>query len=148
MILNDTIDYGLDRIYDKLEGKRTGANLVRFLHYSFRTAVGSVRRQQLRRTEMARDFAKDFYNSPAWKDCRRSYAASKGNLCEVCLSKGLVKPGEIVHHKIHLNPDNIHDPNVALNWNNLQLVCRDCHSLIHRPGRRYKIDEWGRVISL
>ena len=88
-----------------------------------------------------------FYTSWIWRKCRRAFAESKGNLCEICLSKGLVKPGEIVHHKIHLDPDNIHDPDVALNWDNLQLVCRDCHALIHRPERRFKVDEWGRVIS-
>ena len=92
------------------------------------------------------DFAAQLYNSTAWKRCRREYAKSKANLCEVCLSKGLYKGGEIVHHKIILTPENINDPNVTLNWNNLQLVCRDCHATLHdAKKRRYKFDETGRL---
>lgn len=97
---------------------------------------------------MARDFAGQFYNSQQWKKCRETYAASVGGLCEICWGKGKVAAGEIVHHKIFLTPDNINDPNVTMNWDNLQLVCRDCHAVIHKgiADRRYKIDELGRVI--
>lgn len=94
-----------------------------------------------------KDFARKLYSSTAWKRCREAYAKSKGNLCEVCLSKGIYKPGEIVHHKQPLTPENVNDPHVSLNWDNLQLVCRDCHAQIHDGRkRRYKIDELGRVI--
>ena len=72
---------------------------------------------------------------------------SKGGLCEVCWSKGIAKAGEIVHHKQPLNPDNINDPDIALGWENLQLVCRECHAAAHDARqRRYKLDELGRVI--
>ena len=94
-----------------------------------------------------KEFAQQFYSSKAWKRTRTAYAKSKHNLCEVCMSKGIIKPGVIVHHKVHIDPANINDPNVTLDWNNLQLVCRDCHASIHdRRQRRYKIDEFGRVI--
>lgn len=94
-------------------------------------------------------YAREFYSSKAWKDTRTAYAKSKRNLCEICLSKGIIKSGVIVHHKVHLDPDNINDPNITLNWNNLQLVCRDCHAAIHdQRQRRYKLDEMGRVIFL
>ena len=95
-----------------------------------------------------RDFAKGFYKSKAWKDCRAAYAKSVGGLCEVCLAEGRYVAGEIVHHKTHINPDNISDVRVILDWNNLQLVCRDCHARLHsnKEGQRYKIDEMGRVI--
>ena len=65
---------------------------------------------------MARDFAKGFYKSKAWKDCRAAYFKAARGLCERCLSKGIYKPGEIVHHKEHISPDNIHDPKVLLDW--------------------------------
>lgn len=93
-----------------------------------------------------KDYAKGFYKSQAWKKCRAAYARSVGGLCEICLGKGIVKAGEIVHHKVHINPDNIGDPNVILDWTNLQLVCRDCHAEQHGGGRRYRVDEMGRVI--
>lgn len=96
-----------------------------------------------------KDYAKTFYKSQAWKDTRNAYAKSKGNLCEVCLAKGIYRSGEIVHHKIHLSPENIADPSVSLNWDNLQLVCRDCHAQLHdNKQRRYKLDELGRVIFI
>lgn len=94
---------------------------------------------------MARDFARAFYNSRAWKDCRLAYKKSKRNLCEICLEKGLFVPGEIVHHKIHLDPVTINDPTISLSWDNLQLVCRDCHARLHKPTKRFKVDELGRV---
>ena len=95
-----------------------------------------------------REFATSFYKSKQWKKCRKLYAASVGGLCEICWENGVVVPGEIVHHKIHLTPDNIDNPGITLNWDNLQLVCRDCHAKIHRgeQERRYIIDEIGRVI--
>ena len=98
---------------------------------------------------MARDFAKGFYKSKAWKECRAAYAKAARGLCERCLSKGIYRAGEIVHHVEHISPDNIQDPKVLLDWNNLQLVCRECHAELHpkgREGRRYQLDELGRVI--
>ena len=94
---------------------------------------------------MAKEYAADFYNSRAWKNCRKSYAKSVGNLCERCLLKGLIEPADIVHHKVHINPDNINDPSVTLDWNNLECVCRKCHAELHGNQKRYKLDEFGRV---
>lgn len=95
---------------------------------------------------MATDAADRFYKSPAWKNCRAAYAKSKGGLCERCLKKGMYVPGEIVHHKIYINSDNINDPEVLLNWNNLELLCRGCHGLEHDSRkRRYTVDSMGRV---
>jgi len=87
---------------------------------------------------------KQFYSSKQWQDCRNAYARSRRNLCEICLENGLLKYGEIVHHKVHLSDENFSDPSVALDWNNLQLLCRDCHAKQH-SGKRYKVDEFGRV---
>lgn len=96
---------------------------------------------------MARDFAKAFYHSQAWKQTQAAYVKQSGGLCERCLQNGLVTAGVIVHHKIHLTPDNINDPDIALCPENLMLLCRDCHALVHKPGRRWKVDEFGRVTA-
>lgn len=94
-------------------------------------------------------YAESFYKSQAWQKTRNAYAKSKGGLCERCLSNGKYKAGEIVHHKIYITPDNISDPSITLDWNNLELVCRDCHAEIHTGvPRRYKVDELGRVLLL
>ena len=92
-------------------------------------------------------FARTFYMSRAWVRCRKGYAASKGGLCERCWSKGLIKPGEEVHHKIRLTPENINDPAIALNWDNLELLCKQCHDEEkQRRAKRWKIGPDGRVI--
>lgn len=94
-----------------------------------------------------KDFAKEFYNSKAWKDTRESYKRFRGGLCEICYAEGIVKAGEIVHHKTELTPQNIDNIDIALGFDNLQLVCRECHAHIHdRRQRRYTLDELGRVI--
>ena len=93
-----------------------------------------------------REFAKSFYSSTAWRKCRAGYAKSRAYLCERCLAKGLYVPGEIVHHKVWLTPDNINNPKISLSWDNLQLVCRNCHAEIHEAvPKRYQVDEFGRV---
>ena len=94
-----------------------------------------------------KDYAKAFYKSAAWKNCRATYAAYRHGLCEICLARGIYKPGEIVHHKVHLTPENINDPTVTLSWDHLQLVCRDCHAELHgdRKPTRWMVDEAGRV---
>lgn len=95
--------------------------------------------------DMAREFAKQFYHSQAWKQTQAAYVKQAGGLCERCLQNGLITAGVIVHHKIHLTPENINDPDVSLNDDNLMLLCRDCHALEHKRGRRWKVDEFGRV---
>lgn len=96
-----------------------------------------------------KDYAKEFYKSTQWQTCREAYAASVGHLCERCLKKGLITPGEIVHHKTFLTPENIGDPSITLNFDNLMLVCRSCHAEIH-TGKivRYEVDEFGRVVGI
>jgi 5-methylcytosine-specific restriction endonuclease McrA len=76
---------------------------------------------------MARKFAKSFYNSKAWKDCQSAYKAFKLGICERCGGAD----GTEVHHKIMLNENNINDPNIALNFNNLELLCKTCHAQHH-----------------
>ncbi len=59
---------------------------------------------------------------------------------------GLYNPGVIVHHKIHITPDNIEIPEITMNYDNLELLCRDCHAAMHgKHPKRYKVDETGRV---
>lgn len=80
---------------------------------------------------MSKPFARQFYSSAAWQACRNEYAKKQGYLCENCLRQGIYKPGEIVHHKIELDPVNIENPEITLNPANLMLLCRDCHAKVH-----------------
>lgn len=96
-----------------------------------------------------KDFAKWFYGSNEWKNCRDTYSRSVGRLCELCAKQGRITPAEIIHHKQPITPNNINDPSITLNPDNLLAVCREHHAELHRRGvRRFVIDECGRVVSL
>jgi 5-methylcytosine-specific restriction endonuclease McrA len=95
--------------------------------------------------EQEHSFAYYFYKTSTWMRCAKAYKQSKGGLCERCWSKGLITPGKEVHHKIRLTPENINDPAVALNWDNLELLCKNCHMEEHSR-TRWRADEMGHVI--
>ena len=101
---------------------------------------------------MAREFARQFYNSKDWKDCRKRYIQLMPRymrgLCEECYSKGIHTLGEELHHKIELNPNNIHDRNITLNHDNLILLCYECHKKRHRAKfeRTYMFDDNGNIL--
>lgn len=96
---------------------------------------------------MAQSWAEKFYSSPQWKRAREAYRRKVGGLCERCLQSGLYNPGEIVHHRVALTPENIDNPKVSLSFDNFMLLCRECHEAVHGAGqkRRYSIDEDGTV---
>ena len=94
---------------------------------------------------MARDFAEKFYKSKTWQRCRASYIKSVGGLCERCYAAGVIRHGDTVHHKVHLTAENINNPSVTLNYENLELLCRDCHAAEHKSQKRYTVDETGKV---
>ena len=90
---------------------------------------------------------KAFYKSKAWQKCRAEYISKVGGLCERCLKRGIVKPGYIVHHKEYINLDNLDDPAVLLNHENLEYLCFDCHQREHfARKRRYEVAVDGSVI--
>lgn len=96
---------------------------------------------------MAREFAKAFYTSGEWQRCKESYLQSVGRLCERCLLEGIITPADVVHHKIHITPENIYDKDITLNHDNLMALCQDCHAAVHRKEKRWKITEDGKVIA-
>ena len=51
-----------------------------------------------------------------------------------------------VHHKIPLTDQNINNPKIAYSWDNLQLLCKDCHDKKKKKqAKRWKVDPEGRV---
>jgi hypothetical protein len=103
---------------------------------------------------MSREYSRAFYKSKAWQACRKSYIAERqridGGMCEICKAE----PGYIVHHKRHITPGNINDPDVTLSHDNLQYLCKDCHDKIHRHcGKdevavRYVFDDEGNPVPI
>lgn len=96
-----------------------------------------------------REFAKQFYKSKQWQNCRLAYLKSVGGLCERCLAQGKYTVAEIVHHKKHITKKNIGNPNITLSFSNLEALCRECHGAEHQGDRkRFVVDEFGRVTIL
>jgi hypothetical protein len=78
---------------------------------------------------MAQEFAKAFYNSKAWKECREGFIQSVFGLCKnfnKCHRHGI-----IVHHTERLTPENINDPYITLNWDKLEYLCIECHNKVY-----------------
>lgn len=94
-------------------------------------------------------WAAAFYNSKAWRNMREVIMGRDARLCQDCLQKGIYTPAEEVHHITPLTPENIGDPAVSLNADNLISLCKECHKARHNPEKqmpkRYEVDELGRV---
>lgn len=67
-----------------------------------------------------------FYKSARWKRCRNDFFMRKKAQCEIC-----GKAGYIVHHIIELDDQNVDDPFISLNQDNLMVVCSSCHNILH-----------------
>lgn len=94
-----------------------------------------------------KEYAKGFYNSPAWKKCRLGYMKSKSFMCERCGGVAY-----IVHHKKHISPQNVHDANITLSWSNLEALCQECHNKEHMTNSAVcmeglKFDETGNLVK-
>jgi len=80
---------------------------------------------------MSKEFAKKFYHSARWQKVRKLAMIRCDKLCEVI---GCQEPALIGHHEIELTPENINDPNIALNIDNIRCVCFEHHNKIHEIG--------------
>ncbi len=87
-------------------------------------------------------WAKEFYESSSWRECRAAYLISQHYVCERC---GDI--AKVVHHKEYLTPKNINDVSITLNWDNLEALCQDCHNKEHhKTTKRYSFDSEGNII--
>ena len=98
-----------------------------------------------------RQLLKQFYKSKQWQQTRDYILKRDNYLCCRCN-----KPGEHVHHKKRLTPENVNNPAIALNPDNLETLCHACHDQEHASehgrGRiiqeeyEYTFDENGYLI--
>ncbi|APM37297.1 HNH endonuclease [Clostridium kluyveri] len=96
---------------------------------------------------MSKEYAKSFYQSKEWIKCRKGYIKSKYCICERC-----GRSATIVHHKKFINPRNINNPEITLNWDNLEALCIECHNKIHNRNHQVTtketiFDENGNLIK-
>lgn len=88
---------------------------------------------QQRNNTDRRDLRRKAYADSRWngKNGVRAAYFALHPLCEECLKKGKVTPGDSVHHKESPFKGNEVDWNLMLDYNNLETVCKDCHGEIH-----------------
>jgi len=95
---------------------------------------------------MAKDYARNFYNSKQWEQTQAAYMSSKNYICERCGDMA-----RVVHHIKPITPYNINDVNITLNWSNLMALCHNCHQAIHgntqTTAKGLMFDENGNLIK-
>lgn len=104
----------------------------------------------------------EFYQTKAWKSVRKNIWLKQSCLCNRCHRAVYVNgisdfiPKEkrlkgIVHHKKYLTNDNFNDINVALNEDNLEGICINCHNKEHfdKGTTRYDVmfDKDGNLVQ-
>ena len=70
--------------------------------------------------------------------------SSKSYICERCGA-----PAVICHHKKWLNDVNVNDPEIALSFDNLEALCKECHNAEH--GERHDVavfDAAGEIVDV
>lgn len=96
-----------------------------------------------------KDFERKFYGRISWKNCRAFVWSRDRGLCVDCLKAGRYTAAEEVHHIVELTPENVDQPEISLNPDNLVSLCRRCHRARHSKNeRRYTVDDFGRVTPI
>lgn len=87
--------------------------------------------------------AKKFYDSKAWRDCRKLALIRDNYLCQECLKYDSITPADMVHH-IKERTDH---PELALTLDNLVSLCNACHNKEHpeKGGRKKNKKQKRRV---
>lgn len=96
---------------------------------------------------MAKPFARQLYNTKAWRNARSQALRRDSYTCQICGGHATE-----VHHKISLDESNINDPKIALGLDNLQSICWWCHNKetmgVSDISDGYCFDENGQVIKI
>lgn len=90
---------------------------------------------------------KQLYNSKLWKDTRRLALRRDSYTCNRCYDRA-----SEVHHIIPLDATNLNNIEVSLNLDNLECLCKSCHSkeTVGATGdidEQYEFNELGEVVK-
>lgn len=77
-----------------------------------------------------RELRQKAYNTTAWRKLR-IYHLKMEPLCQRCLSNGIVKPADHVHHKVSPFRNGEIDWGLLLDQDNLESICAQCHAFEH-----------------
>ena len=72
---------------------------------------------------------KQFYWTKEWRKTAALFMEYKGGICERC-----GRLAHIIHHKKYITPENVTNPDISLNWDNLEALCFECHNREHNAG--------------
>lgn len=76
-----------------------------------------------------------FYASDDWRTLRQIKMLEAGGKCAMCHKDYYTDTSKLTAHHIDpLTDENLNDPYVALNLDNVMIVCHDCHNKIHGHG--------------
>lgn len=79
---------------------------------------------------MSADILHTFYCGRTWRAFVFNLKIERGFVCERC-GKVFSAAHLIGHHKTALTVDNVNDVHIALNPDNIEIVCLDCHNKEH-----------------
>ena len=73
-----------------------------------------------------------FYASRRWRELRERLVIERRGICDRCGKDFSDDTSKLVaHHKEHLTDETLKDPNVAVNPDNVEILCAHCHALQH-----------------
>lgn len=87
------------------------------------------------------------YHTTRWRKLRQVYYEHQHGICEHCQ-----QPGDLVDHIEEITTDNVDDPFITYNWDNLQLLCIPCHNIKtfrkhHSTREGFSFDDEGNLIK-
>ncbi len=92
-----------------------------------------------------------FYARKAWSDLRWVLIIQRHGICARCGQSFANDTSKLIgHHKIELTEDTVNIPQMALNPENVELLCIGCHNHQHRRGfrkQRQVLIIWGAPLS-
>jgi len=90
----------------------------------------TIKLQKSKRNDVRTSRKKEYqaiYQDRRWKKLRKLKMRANP-LCERCESLGRTKPMDEVHHKVPFDVD----PDLAFEWDNLESLCEECHTIRHK----------------
>lgn len=79
-----------------------------------------------------------FYGTKAWQDLRMVRIMETHGHCERCGKDFSDDTSQLIaHHKQPLTPQALSEPKIALNPENVEVLCPHCHALEHLDGRGF-----------
>lgn len=91
-----------------------------------------------------------FYARKDWMNLRQMLIIQRLGICARCGKSFADDTSKLIgHHIIELDDSSLHDPTIALNQDNIELLCWKCHNLTHGHGFRHQevFIVWGAPLA-